>query len=78
MTIDEKLERIDHRLDKIDQHLAVYNAQLKEHIRRTEIIETELKPVKSHVISVQSFFKWFAGGIGVAVALLELLRLIKG
>jgi uncharacterized protein (UPF0335 family) len=78
MSNEQKLDKIDERLDKIDQHLAVYNAQLKEHIRRTEIIENEMKPIKAHVIGVQTFAKWVAGGVGIAVAILELIKLIKG
>jgi archaellum component FlaC len=75
--IENKIDKIDQRLDKVDQHLAVYNAQLEIHIKRTTQIEEELKPIELHVASVRNFFKWVAGGIAGAIALLELLRLIK-
>ena len=41
--IDEKLDRIDRRIDNIDKHLAVYNTQLKFHIKRTDMLEEEIK-----------------------------------
>jgi len=42
-----KLDKIDERIDSIDKGLAVYNSQLKFHIKRTDIIEKELKPLKT-------------------------------
>ena len=42
--IDRKLEKIDERIDSIDKHLAVYNSQLRFHIKRTDMLEEELKP----------------------------------
>ena len=40
--IEEKLDRIDRRIDSIDKHLAVYNTQLKFHIKRTDMLEEEI------------------------------------
>ncbi|BAQ92899.1 hypothetical protein [uncultured Mediterranean phage uvMED] len=65
--LSEKLDKIDDRIDRIDKHLAVYNNQLEFHIKRTNKIEDELKPLKS------SFFK--AQG---ALAFLGILGLITG
>lgn len=36
-----KLDRLDSRLDAMNTQLAVYNEQLKTHIRRTEALEAE-------------------------------------
>ena len=47
----EKLDKINDRIDKVDKHLAVYSNQLEFYIKRTDLIEEELKPLKS------SFFK---------------------
>jgi len=44
-----QLDRIESRLDSIDVTLVRNTAQLEEHIRRTEILEEEIKPVKAHV-----------------------------
>ena len=51
--IDRKLEKIDQRIDSIDKHLAVYNSELKFHIKRTDMLEQELKPIKSSLIKAQ-------------------------
>lgn len=64
--IDAKLDKIDDRLNKIDVHLATYNEQLKYHIKRTDMLEVELKPVAKHVQQMRGVGK--ALGIGALVA----------
>ena len=51
--IENKLEKIDERIDSIDKHLAVYNSQLRFHIKRTDMQEEEIKPLKSSLIKAQ-------------------------
>jgi archaellum component FlaC len=51
--IEEKLDKIDERIDNIDKHLAVYNSELKFHIKRTDLLEQELKPIKSSLVKAQ-------------------------
>jgi uncharacterized membrane-anchored protein YhcB (DUF1043 family) len=75
--IYEKLDKLDNRLYKIDTHLAVYNQQLAEHIRRTELLEKEVEPIKAHVIVVSSLAKILAGislVIGIIMGLLKLSK----
>ena len=55
--LEVKIDKIDERLDKIDVHLATYNEQLKIHIKRSETLEEELKPIKSHVGLMNSLAK---------------------
>lgn len=55
--LESKIDKIDERLDKIDVHLATYNEQLKIHIKRSETLEEELKPIKSHVGLMNSLAK---------------------
>ena len=69
--IDIKLEKIDERIDSIDKHLAVYNSQLRFHIKRTDMLEEELKPLKSSLIKAQGaimFIGLLATVISVGVA----------
>ena len=69
--IDRKLEKIDERIDNIDKHLAVYNSQLRFHIKRTDMLEEELKPLKSSLIKAQGaimFIGLLATIISVGVA----------
>ena len=66
--IEEKLDRID----SIDKHLAVYNTQLKFHIKRTDMLEEEVKPLKSGLIKAQGammFIGVLATVISIGVAL---------
>ena len=69
--IDRKLEKIDERIDSIDKHLAVYNSQLRFHIKRPDMLEEELKPLKSSLIKAQGaimFIGLLATVISVGVA----------
>ena len=69
--IDRKLEKIDERIDSIDKHLAVYNSQLRFHIKRTDMLEEEIKPLKSSLIKAQGaimFIGLLATIISVGVA----------
>ena len=69
--IDRKLEKIDERIDSIDKHLAVYNSQLRFHIKRTDMLEEELKPLKSSLIKAQGaimFIGLLATVVSVGVA----------
>ena len=69
--IENKLEKIDERIDSIDKHLAVYNSQLRFHIKRTDMLEEEIKPLKSSLIKAQGaimFIGLLATIISVGVA----------
>lgn len=73
--IEVKLDSIDKRLDKIDVHLAIYNEQLKEHIRRTNLLEQEMKPVQEHVIAIKGIGKgiaMLATSLGIILSILKL------
>ena len=70
--IEEKLDNIDRRIDNIDKHLAVYNTQLKFHIKRTDMLEEEIKPLKAGVIKAQGammFVGVLATVISIGIAL---------
>ena len=69
--INQKLDKIDQRIDSIDKHLAVYNAELKFHVKRTDMLEEEIKPIKSSLIKAQGalcFIGIIATVVSVAVA----------
>jgi hypothetical protein len=74
--VEDKLDKIDQRIDKIDKHLAVYNSELKFHIKRTDLLEQELKPIKSSLVKAQGalcFIGIMATVVSVAVAFLGVL-----
>ncbi len=62
---DRKLDRIESKIDKltdrigsIDVTLASQHESLKEHIRRTELLETDVAPIKRHVAMIQGVLKF--------------------
>lgn len=64
MSEDKRLERIEVKLDDVSDHIAAIDVtmgqqhiSLKEHIRRTNMLEQEMKPLRKHVIMVEGFFK---------------------
>lgn len=50
--LEEKVDKLDTRLDSIDATLIKNTILLDEHIKRTNILEEELRPVKQHVTVV--------------------------
>jgi hypothetical protein len=65
---DKRLHRIELALNSIDKTLAVNTEHLADHIRRTRILEEEIKPISKHVQQMQ--------GAGKLIALLALLATI--
>ena len=62
--LEDKLEKLDERLDTISTTLAVNTQSLKEHMKRTEMLESELKPVKAHVQLMNALAKVGVAAIG--------------
>jgi archaellum component FlaC len=77
---DKRLERIESKLDATNSHLssidvtlASQHESLKYHIKRTELLEAELKPIKKHVDMVAGAFKLIGltAALGAAYAFLK-------
>ena len=72
---DLKLDRIESKIDDISDHLASVDVTLKgqhitlkEHMRRTELLEKDLAPIKKHVYMIQgaiAFITILATAIGI-------------
>ena len=71
--IEAKVNKLDDKLDSIDVHLAVYNEQLKVHIKRTEMLEEDMQPIKQHVHEVSVMFK-FLGFVMAAVGVFAAVK----
>lgn len=75
--LHDKVDKIDDRLDKIDKHLAVYNEQLIIHIKRTDLLEQDVRPIKTHVAQVSGVLKFIAltsTVVGIMLAVQTLMR----
>lgn len=76
---DEKLDKLDKKLDKIEDQissinvtLAAQHVSLKEHIKRTNLLEKKLEPVEKHVYNMQGVVKVLIYGASLA-ALIEII-----
>lgn len=67
--VARQLEKLDEKLDTVDRTLVKQEENLREHMRRTEILEkqhiglqvemqNELKPIRKHVTQVKSVIKF--------------------
>ena len=71
------MDRIDERLDSLDKNMAVNNTLLEYHIKRTDMLEEEVKPLKGHVLKAQGVLV-FIGVLSSIVAIgVSLLNIIK-
>jgi len=66
--LDARLDEIERTLHAIDKTLAINTEHLADHIRRTAILETELKPIAKHVEQMR--------GAGKLLAILALVATI--
>lgn len=55
--IEAKVDKIIEKVEDINVTLASQHEVLKEHIRRTELIEEDMKPIKKHVTIVNALMK---------------------
>ncbi len=75
--IDVKLDKLDSRLGSIDVTLAKQHVSLEDHIRRTDLLEQQIEPIKAHVAMVSGALK-FIGILAMIAALVEsLFKLFK-
>lgn len=72
----KKLESLDDRLDSVDKTLVKQEANLGEHMRRTELAEqgiselkTEIKPLQTH----KAFMEGTLKGIGLIATAVSLI-----
>ena len=70
------LEKIDDRQDEQALTLARLTVSVEEHVKRTNLLESELKPIKKHIDFVGMAVKAGSALIGVLVGLKSLGLLI--
>lgn len=76
--IEDKVDALGQKLGSIDVTLAKQHESLREHMRRTELLELEMTPVKKHVAMVAGAFK-FIGLIAVIAGIAEsVLMVVQG
>lgn len=55
--IENKLDEVVSRIGSIDVTLGMQEVSLADHIRRTELLENDLKPIKIHVAMISGALK---------------------
>lgn len=82
MSDDKRLERIENKVDTIKDHLGSMDAtlqgqhiSLKEHMRRTELLEKQVEPIKKHVDMMTGALK-LLGVLATIAAIYEGFRMI--
>lgn len=71
--IEVKIDSLHDRLHNVDTTLAAQHVSLKEHIRRTGILEGQIEPIKKHVAMVEGALK-VIGGASILAAIIQLLK----
>ena len=80
---DKRLERIENKIDVLVDKMGEQNAtlaaqhiSLKEHIRRTDLLEKQMEPVRIHVANVQGILR-FIGVLAMLAAIAEAIAVVK-
>jgi hypothetical protein len=67
-----KIDKVSEEQQETNIHLAEYNTQLGIHLKRSEMLEQELKPVVKHVYMLQGALK-LAASAGIIAGLVKLI-----
>jgi hypothetical protein len=74
--VEDKLDKLDERLDGLDRTLVKQEENLKEHMRRSDLLEKKLIPVETHVMRITWAVRgilWAAGVIAAVISVLHQL-----
>lgn len=66
--IEDKLDKLDTRQDRMEVTLTRNTASLEEHMRRTAMLEEEFKPVKRDWTFAKNIGKFLGAAISGALA----------
>lgn len=75
---NEKLDKIGADIGEIKVSVAVQAAQLKEHMRRTDLLETRVEQVAASVSPIQTSMAMVQGAVKLGSALLASGSIIVG
>lgn len=76
MSDDTRLARIEDKVDKIDTTLAGIGVDVAYHIKRTDMLEAELKPLKTQLDMAAGAIK-VLGLVATILTVLEAIRAFK-
>jgi hypothetical protein len=70
--MDQRLERLEDKMDKMIDAQSYIRADLQEHMRRTEIAETNIEQIAQAIRPIQSHVA-FVSGLGKLLSILGTL-----
>lgn len=73
--VDTKIDFVEARTEDINTKMAVYNEQLKVHIKRSTMLEELVNPIRDHVNQVRGAGKFlvYAGIVSTILTAVALL-----
>lgn len=75
--ITKSLERLDTSVDSINVTLAKQEVHLADHIRRTELLEEEMRPVRDHVNRINALMLLLGGILALLGAVKTVVEIFK-
>lgn len=78
--LEDKIDKIQEDVGEMKTHMAVYNEQLKIHIKRSDLLEKRMQPVEDHVAAVNWSLRsvvWLSAVATIATLVIEALAFIK-
>lgn len=67
--IESKIDKLDDRLDGIDKILVKQETNLALHMKRSDALEAQIKPLQTHVDGIGGILKGL-GLLGLAISIL--------
>lgn len=55
--LESKIDKLDERLDSIDKTLVKQEVNLQLHMKRSDALESQIKPIQAHVLKVEGALK---------------------
>ena len=72
--IEQKIDKIVETLGEQAVTLGRLTVSVEEHVRRTNILEEDVKPIKAHVFMMNGAIKFF-GLLGILAGIIEVVVL---
>jgi hypothetical protein len=76
MNVDQKLDKIMDTLGSQAVTLERLTVSVEDHVRRTNLLEEDIKPIKRHVYMVSGAVK-FISILGILAAILEVILIAR-
>jgi len=75
MDIDQKLDKLDSHLERIDITLAKQSVVLEDHVKRTTLLEARVIPIEDHVKFLRNLGKFIVYLSSISGLLMVIIKL---